>query len=72
VLVPWTTVALALGGAAALSAVLLAMALRNPRLMLQDYPKDVQASVPPKTTAERPTAVSTSGPLRTVRWYRTL
>jgi hypothetical protein len=52
-LVPWTTVVLAFAGAAALSAVLFAMALRNPRLMLQDYPKDMQAAVPPKTAAER-------------------
>lgn len=37
----------------ALSAVLLAIGLRNPRVMLQDYPKDVQAAVPPKTAAER-------------------
>jgi hypothetical protein len=25
----------------------------NPRIMLQDYPRDVQAAVPPKTAAER-------------------
>lgn len=35
------------------SAVLLAMGLVNPRLMLQDYPKDIQAAVPPKTAAEK-------------------
>lgn len=35
------------------SAVLLAMVRVNPRLMLQDYPKDIQAAVPPKTTAEK-------------------
>lgn len=49
----WTTVGFAAGGIVALSAVLLGIGLRNPRLMLQDYPKDVQAAVPPKTAAER-------------------
>ncbi len=37
----------------ALSLILLAMGLVNPRLMLQDYPKDIQAAVPPKTPAEK-------------------
>jgi hypothetical protein len=36
-----------------LSALILAMALSNPRYLLQDYPRDVQAAVPPKTAAER-------------------
>lgn len=36
-----------------LSLILLAMGLVNPRLMLQDYPKDIQAAVPPKTPAEK-------------------
>jgi hypothetical protein len=36
-----------------LSAVILAMALRNPRYSLQDYPRDIQAAAPPKTPAER-------------------
>lgn len=36
-----------------LSVVLLVMGLVNPRLMLQDYPKDIQAVVPPKTAAEK-------------------
>jgi hypothetical protein len=36
-----------------LSAVLLVMGLVNPRLMLQDYPKDIQAAVPPKTPEEK-------------------
>ncbi len=36
-----------------LSAVLLAMGWVNPRLMLQDYPKDIQAAVPPKTQEEK-------------------
>ncbi len=36
-----------------LSAVLLIMGLVNPRLMLQDYPKDIQAAVPPKTDQEK-------------------
>ena len=35
------------------SVLILAMVLVNPRLMLQDYPKDVQATVPPKTAAEK-------------------
>jgi hypothetical protein len=35
------------------SAIILSMVLVNPRLMLQDYPKDVQAAVPPKTAAEK-------------------
>ena len=35
------------------SAIVLGMVLVNPRLMLQDYPKDVQAAVPPKTAAEK-------------------
>jgi len=52
-MVPWTTGAFAAGEIVALSAVLLAMGLRNPRLLLQDYPGDVRAAVPPKTAAER-------------------
>jgi len=36
-----------------LSIVILAMLLYNPRLLLQDYPKDVQQKVPPKTPAEK-------------------
>ena len=36
-----------------LSALLLTMIRANPRLMLQDYPKDIQAAVPPKTSAEK-------------------
>ncbi len=36
-----------------LSALLLVMIRANPRLMLQDYPKDIQAAVPPKTPAEQ-------------------
>ena len=35
------------------AAMILAMALVNPRFMLQDYPKDIQAAVPPKTAAEK-------------------
>jgi hypothetical protein len=34
------------------SAALLLIVSINPRLMLQDYPKDIQASVPPKTPEE--------------------
>lgn len=36
-----------------LSALLLTMIRANPRLMLQDYPKDIQATVPPKTPTEQ-------------------
>lgn len=36
-----------------LSIVILAMLWYNPRLLLQDYPKDVQQKVPPKTSAEK-------------------
>jgi hypothetical protein len=36
-----------------LSALLLTMIRANPRLMLQDYPRDIQAAVPPKTPAEQ-------------------
>lgn len=32
---------------------LVAIGLRNPRVMLQDYPEDVRQAVPPKTPAER-------------------
>jgi len=49
----WATVLFALVGSAVLSALILAMVLRNPRLMLQDYPRDVRPAVPPKTAAER-------------------
>lgn len=52
-IVPWTTVAIAVATVAAISVVLVAIGLRNPRVMLQDFPKDVQAAVPPKTPAER-------------------
>jgi hypothetical protein len=38
---------------AAGSLFLLAIGLRNPRVMLQDFPEDVQRAVPPKTPAER-------------------
>jgi hypothetical protein len=33
--------------------ILLLMVSGNPRLMLQDYPKDVQAAAPPKTAQEK-------------------
>jgi hypothetical protein len=36
-----------------LLALLLAMLRQNPRLLLQDYPKDVRAAVPAKTPAEK-------------------
>lgn len=40
-------------GSLVLSALILAMVWHNPRLLLQDYPKDVRAAVPPKTPAEK-------------------
>jgi uncharacterized membrane protein len=40
-------------GSVVLSALLLGMIWYNPRLMLQDYPKDVQQKAPPKTAAEK-------------------
>jgi hypothetical protein len=40
-------------GSLLLSALILAMVWHNPRLLLQDYPKDVRAAVPPKTPAEK-------------------
>lgn len=36
-----------------IAGILLAMGWMNPRLMLQDYPKDIQAVVPPKTAQEK-------------------
>ncbi len=36
-----------------LLALILAMLCYNPRLLLQDYPKDVRAAVPPKTPEEK-------------------
>jgi hypothetical protein len=36
-----------------LSIVILAMLWYNPRLLLQEYPKEVQQKVPPKTPAEK-------------------
>ena len=35
------------------SVALLLIALNGPRLMLQDYPKEIRQAVPPKTKAER-------------------
>jgi hypothetical protein len=51
--IPPSTAVFALVAMVAISALLVAIGLRNPRVMLQDYPKDVQAAVPPKTVAER-------------------
>jgi hypothetical protein len=42
-----------IAGSVLISAVLLGMIAVKPRLMLQDYPKDVQAAVPPKTREEK-------------------
>lgn len=53
----WTPFAFALGLIASVSIFLFAIGLRNPRLMLQDYPEDVRRAVPPKTPAERREAV---------------
>ncbi len=53
VIVPWTTLAFAVLTVVAVCLVLVAIGFRNPRVMLQDFPKDVQAAVPPKTPAER-------------------
>ncbi len=39
------------------SAILFAMGRSNPRLMLQDYPKDIQAAVPAKTPEEKRTTL---------------
>ncbi len=36
-----------------ISIVILAILWYNPRLLLQEYPKDVQQQVPPKTSAEK-------------------
>jgi len=49
-----------------LLAMLLAIGLVNPRIMLQDYPKDIQAAVPPKTTAEKRQMLYWLGPLLVV------
>jgi hypothetical protein len=40
-------------GSLVLSALILVMLWHNPRLLLQDYPKDVRDAVPPKTPAEK-------------------
>lgn len=47
------------GGPMSLSLFVLVMLMlwRNPRLLLQDYPEDVKATVPPKSPAERRTSV---------------
>jgi hypothetical protein len=36
-----------------LSALIMTMLVRNPRLLLHSYPKDIRAAVPPKSLAER-------------------
>jgi hypothetical protein len=40
-----------------IAAMLFVMGRSNPRLMLQDYPKDIQAAVPPKTPEEKRTTL---------------
>jgi hypothetical protein len=40
-----------------ISIVILVMLWYNPRLLLQDYPRDVQQKVPPKTQAEKRASV---------------
>jgi hypothetical protein len=49
----WTPFVFAAVLIASLSALLLAIGMRNPRVMLQDYPEDVRRAVPPKTPDER-------------------
>ncbi len=49
----WNVLLYGGAGAVALSALLLGMIWYNPRLMLQNYPKDVQQKAPPKTAAEK-------------------
>jgi hypothetical protein len=57
VTVAWTPFAFGLALIVSVSTFLFAIGLRNPRLMLQDYPEDVRRAVPPKTPAERREAV---------------
>ena len=49
----WLILVYGAAASLALSLILLAMGLVNPRLMLQDYPKDIQAAVLPKTPEEK-------------------
>ncbi len=63
VVVPWTTGLFAVVGIVAFVAAATAIGLRNPRIFLHDYPKDVRAAVPPKTDAERRETIWWSIPL---------
>jgi len=47
------TIAFGLAACALLVVWLFLLGRTNPRIMLQDYPRDVQAAVPPKTAQER-------------------
>ena len=47
------TIALGLAACVLLVVWLVLLGRTNPRIMLQDYPRDVQAAVPPKTAQER-------------------
>jgi hypothetical protein len=48
-----TTIAFGLAACVLLVVWLVLLGRTNPRIMLQDYPRDVQAAVPPKTAAQR-------------------
>lgn len=48
-----TSLLFALPACVLFAGIILLMVSGNPRLMLQDYPKDVQAAVPPKTAQEK-------------------
>ena len=51
-----------------LSALLLTMIRANPRLMLQDYPKDIQATVPPKRMRQNSDQGPVWRPLLVIYW----
>lgn len=57
------TIAFGLAACALLVVWLFLLGRTNPRIMLQDYPRDVQAAVPPKTAQERRQTVYWAIPL---------
>src|SRR5215468_8057805 len=57
------TIAFGLAACVLLVVWLLLLGRTNPRIMLQDYPRDVQAAVPPKTAQERRQTVYWAIPL---------
>jgi hypothetical protein len=57
------TIAFGLAACVFLVVWLLLLGRTNPRIMLQDYPRDVQAAVPPKTAHERRQTVYWAIPL---------